>query len=44
MEERYEVPEVITFGELDFEPAFVPDCVSLFACVSSAFECPGQIA
>ncbi len=37
MEERYEVPEVVTYSELDFEPASVQECVSLFACTSSTF-------
>lgn len=34
MEDRYEAPEVITFSELDFEPAQPIDgqCVSLFVC------------
>lgn len=33
MEERYEAPEVISFSDLDFEPATIDgECVSLFAC------------
>jgi hypothetical protein len=37
VEEKYEVPEVMTFSELDFEPAWCPKCVSLFACEVRTF-------
>jgi hypothetical protein len=37
LEERYEVPEVMTFSELDFEPAFCHECVSLFTCKVRTF-------
>lgn len=39
--ERYEAPEVITFGELDFEPAQPLDgqCISLFTCDLKTFAC-----
>lgn len=30
--EKYEAPEVITFGELDFEPTSRWDCTSMVTC------------
>ena len=39
--EKYEAPEVITFGELDFEPAVDGQCVSLFECEVRTFYLPG---
>ncbi len=40
MEERYETPEVITFSDTEFEPAFAIDCPSLFSCNSIDFLDP----
>jgi hypothetical protein len=40
VEDRYEPPEVMTFSELEFEPAWCPNCVSLFTCQVTTFQVP----
>jgi hypothetical protein len=40
LDDRYEVPEVVTFSELDFEPSVLVQCVSIFTCPVRTFADP----
>ena len=37
--EKYEAPEVMTFGELEFEPTAVVHCTTLVTCSGHTGNC-----
>jgi hypothetical protein len=43
MEKKYEAPEVVTFGELDFEPTADVFCSTLVTCSGQHGNCVSTV-